>query len=48
MTSFGDTAHLTLANEEPAFAGRFCEMYDNFDQRHRLVSAMFPIKIRLI
>ena len=34
ITSFGDISHLYSNNEEPAFAGRFCEMYRNFDQRH--------------
>ncbi len=34
MSSFGDTSHLYAAGEEPAFAGRFCETYDNLDQRH--------------
>lgn len=34
MNSFGDTSHLYAENEEPAFAARFCETYDNFDERH--------------
>ena len=34
MQSFGDISHLYVADEPPAFAGRFCEKYDNFDQRH--------------
>ena len=34
MLSFGDTAHLTAAGENPAFSGRFCERYTNWDQRH--------------
>ena len=34
VQSFGDVSHLYIANEPPAFAGRFCEKYDNFDQRH--------------
>ena len=34
MQSFGDNSHLYVANEPPAFAGRFCEKYDNFDERH--------------
>ncbi len=34
MTSFGDISHLSCHGEEPAFAGRFCEMYSNADQRH--------------
>lgn len=32
--SFGDISHLYAADEPPAFAGRFCEMYSNFDERH--------------
>ena len=28
MTSFGDTSHLYVKNEEPSFAGRFCEVFD--------------------
>lgn len=34
MSSFGDTSHLYAANEEPAFAARFCETYDNMEERH--------------
>ena len=34
MSSFGDISHLYVANQEPAFAARFCETYDNMDQRH--------------
>lgn len=34
MSSFGDISHLYAAAEEAAFAGRFCESYDNMDQRH--------------
>ncbi|MDF2538510.1 MAG: hypothetical protein K0S76_1531 [Herbinix sp.] len=34
MSSFGDISHLYTAGEEPAFAGRFCETYDNMDERH--------------
>lgn len=34
MGSFGDISHLYAAGEEPAFAARFCETYDNFDERH--------------
>lgn len=33
-SSFGDISHLYAAGEEPAFAGRFCETYDNMDERH--------------
>lgn len=32
--SFGDVSHLYIADEPPAFSGRFCETYDNFDERH--------------
>lgn len=34
MSSFGDISHLYINNEPPAFAGRFCEMFGNSDQRH--------------
>lgn len=34
MTTFGDISHLYKFNEEPAFAGRFCEMFSNTSQRH--------------
>ena len=34
MSSFGDTSHLFAAGMEPSFAARFCETYDNFQQRH--------------
>lgn len=33
MSSFGDTSHLYIAGEEPAFAARFCETFDS-DERH--------------
>lgn len=32
--SFGDISHLYAADEPPAFAARFCETYENFDERH--------------
>lgn len=32
--SYGDISHLYVADEEPAFAARFCETYDNMDERH--------------
>ncbi len=32
--AFGDISHLYANKEEPAFAGRFCEMYSNIEQRH--------------
>ena len=31
--SFGDTGHLYAGDEEPSFAGRFCETFDS-DERH--------------
>ncbi|MBQ7839761.1 MAG: histidine phosphatase family protein [Lachnospiraceae bacterium] len=34
MLSFGDTSHLYAAGEKPSFAARFCEAYDNADERH--------------
>lgn len=34
MNAFGDTGHLYAAGEEPSFAARFCETYDDADRRH--------------
>jgi len=34
MSAFGDISHLYAADQPPAFAARFCERYDNMDQRH--------------
>lgn len=34
MSSFGDISHLYIHEEPPAFAARFCERYDNPDERH--------------
>lgn len=34
MNSFGDVSHLYAKNEEVSFAARFCECYDNADERH--------------
>lgn len=34
MSAFGDISHLYAAGEEPSFSARFCESYDNFDERH--------------
>lgn len=34
MTAYGDVSHLYKYNEPPAFAGRFCEMFSNEEQRH--------------
>ncbi len=33
-SAFGDISHLYAADEEPAFAARFCEKYENWDERH--------------
>lgn len=30
----GDISHLYAGGEEPAFSARFCEMYENMDERH--------------
>ena len=34
MSSFGDISHLYAHEEPPAFAARFCECYENEDERH--------------
>lgn len=34
MHTFGDTGHLYIAGREPSFSARFCEMYDNAEERH--------------
>lgn len=34
VASFGDISHLYAANREPSFSARFCELYDNTDERH--------------
>lgn len=34
MNSFGDISHLFAAGQGPSFSARFCETYQNFDQRH--------------
>ena len=34
MNGFGDISHLYAAGQEPSFSARFCETYDNQDQRH--------------
>lgn len=34
MNSFGDISHLLAAGEAPSLSARFCEMYDNMDERH--------------
>lgn len=33
-SSIGDISHLYAKGEPPAFAGRFCEMFSNEEQRH--------------
>lgn len=34
MSSFGDVSHLYVAGEKPAFAARFCETFNNIEERH--------------
>ena len=34
MNAFGDTSHLYAGGEEPSFAARFCETWDNMEERH--------------
>lgn len=34
VSSFGDVSHLYAAGEEPAFAARFCECFENEKERH--------------
>lgn len=34
MSAYGDTSHLYIKGEEPSWSARFCECYDNQDQRH--------------
>lgn len=34
INGFGDISHLYVKDEEPAFAARFCECFDNVDERH--------------
>jgi probable phosphoglycerate mutase len=34
MNSFGDVSHLSAAEEPVSFQARFCEVYDDFTQRH--------------
>ncbi len=34
MNCFGDTSHLYAAGEAPSFHARFCETYENMEQRH--------------
>ena len=34
IAGFGDVSHLLSAGLEPSFSARFCEVYDDFTQRH--------------
>lgn len=34
VNSFDDISHLYSAGESPSFSARFCETYDNWDERH--------------
>lgn len=34
MQSFGDLSHLYAGDEPASFAARFCETYDNMEERH--------------
>ena len=34
VSSFGDISHLYVADEPPAFSGRFCELFTNENERH--------------
>ncbi len=34
MSSFGDISHLYVKGEPPAFAARFCECFENENERH--------------
>ncbi len=34
VTSYGDTSHLYVHDRAPSFAARFCECYDNQNERH--------------
>ncbi len=34
MLAFGDISHLYAGEEEPSFQARFCECYDNTQERH--------------
>jgi probable phosphoglycerate mutase len=34
MSAYGDISHLYAVGEEPAFAARFCECFDNVNERH--------------
>lgn len=34
VSSFGDVSHLYAAGQEPSFSARFCECYQNGEERH--------------
>lgn len=34
MSSFGDVAHLLMVGEQPSLSARFCECFENEDERH--------------
>lgn len=34
VSSFADISHLYVAGEKPSFSGRFCETYNNMEERH--------------
>lgn len=34
MSSFGDVSHLLAAGEQPSFSARFCECFENENERH--------------
>lgn len=34
MNAFGDISHLYAGDEAPSFAARYCETWDNMDERH--------------
>lgn len=34
INAFGDTGHLYAAGREPSFSARFCESFENLDERH--------------
>lgn len=34
MNAFGDTSHLYAGGETPSFAARYCETWDNMEERH--------------
>ncbi len=34
VNAYGDTSHLYVHDQEPSFSARFCERYDNVNERH--------------